>query len=372
MIGGKSRLDTAMWCLLAGAAALSSVRGKEPESCDTLAGITAQLLFTWLAATLIVMHAARPLRRPIVLLLALLLAVGIANLVELARWHDWIEHGAPAVQRRYMWLLMLAIGLVIFDRHFSAIRAAGLPDSAPADDVTVFAHSPLLPSSQILARERRRIIADMHDGLGAALVALLHHVQSGGASRAHLEQRIREALQEMRIAIDALGPGESDVGTVLGSLRYRLHDTLDASGIRVDWDVEDMPQPLLLSSPCVFDLQRILLEAITNILKHARARHLKLGAHDRAQSGIEIRIEDDGSGFDPQQCAGGLGLANMRLRAARIGATLDIRRRAGCGTVLRITLPRTPPAAHDDQACDGPCTAPDASPCFYSPGAQFP
>jgi signal transduction histidine kinase len=187
--------------------------------------------------------------------------------------------------------------------------------------------------------ERQRILADMHDGVGASLVGLLRHVQSGAADRASIERRVQEVLQEMRIAIDALQPRDGDLAAVLGALRYRLDDIIRASGVRVVWDVEELPEVSDLKPSTVFALQRIVLEAITNSLKHSGARLLRLSA--RACNGdVEVRIEDDGRGFDPEHAAAGLGLASMRSRARRIGARFAILSRPDSGTTVKLSLPR--------------------------------
>jgi signal transduction histidine kinase len=189
--------------------------------------------------------------------------------------------------------------------------------------------------------ERQRILADMHDGVGASLVGLLRHVQSGSADGASIERRVQEVLQEMRIAIDALQPRDGDLAAVLGALRYRLDDIIRSSGVRLVWEVEELPEVGELKPSTVFALQRIVLEAITNALKHSGAQCLRLSA--RACNGdIEVRIEDDGRGFDTSRHAAGLGLVNMRARAQRIGARLDIHAHSGAGTVVRLAIPRLP------------------------------
>jgi signal transduction histidine kinase len=189
--------------------------------------------------------------------------------------------------------------------------------------------------------ERQRILADMHDGVGASLVGLLRHVQSGSADPASIERRVQEVLREMRIAIDALQPRDGDLAAVLGALRYRLDDIIRSSGVRLQWEVEELPEVGELKPATVFALQRIVLEAITNALKHSGAQLLRLSA--RACNGeVEIRIEDDGRGFDTSRHAAGLGLVNMRARAQRIGARLDIHAHSGAGTVVRLAIPRLP------------------------------
>jgi hypothetical protein len=187
--------------------------------------------------------------------------------------------------------------------------------------------------------ERQRILADMHDGVGASLVGLLRHVQSGSADRTSIERRVQEVLQEMRIAIDALQPRDGDLAAVLGALRYRLDEIIRASGVRLVWEVEELPEVGNLKPSTVFALQRIVLEAITNALKHSGAKLLRLSA--RACNGeVEIRIEDDGRGFDTSQHARGFGLANMYSRAQRIGARIKILSHPGSGTTVKLSFPR--------------------------------
>lgn len=197
--------------------------------------------------------------------------------------------------------------------------------------------------------ERQRILADLHDGVGASLVGLLRHVQSGSADRASIERRVQEVLQEMRIAIDALQPRDGDLAAVLGALRYRLDDIIRSSGVRLVWEVEELPEVGGLKPSTVFALQRIVLEAITNALKHSGAQVLRLRA--RACNGeVEVHIEDDGHGFETSRHAAGLGLANMRARAQRIGARLRIYSHPGNGTIVRLSLPRASAGVAGSQA----------------------
>lgn len=351
------RFESAMWGLLAGGAPLLSLRGRDPYSYETLAGIAAYLIFSWLSAAAVLLQAPRPLRPAVVALLVLLTLVGLANLVDVMRWYDWIEAGAPAVRRYQMVLLLLATGIVLLDCHFSAISAAERTNieverrvAEKTREIEVRrAQSQEALRRRTLALERQRILADIHDGLGASLISLLRHVQSGQADREHIERRVREALREMRIAIDALQPHEENIGALLGNLRYRLHEMIQASGVRLVWNVDEIPAAVL-SPAMAFSLQRILLEAIANALKHSGASNLRLSARARCGPGAEITVEDDGCGFDLERCDAGLGLANMRTRAGRIGASLDIRSRPGAGTVLHIVIAGMPTAGNVSSA----------------------
>ena len=107
--------------------------------------------------------------------------------------------------------------------------------------------------------------------------------------------------------------------------------------------MDELPAVGELKPSAVFALQRMLLEAITNALKHSGAQQLRVTARAHGPD-VEIGIEDDGRGFDSSRCAAGLGLATMRARAQRIGARVRIQTAPGKGTDVRISIPRAVPA----------------------------
>ena len=114
-----------------------------------------------------------------------------------------------------------------------------------------------------------------------------------------------------------------------------------SSGVTLAWNVDELPEVAELTPTAVFCVQRILLEAITNTLKHARAQQLRVTARTCGPD-VEICIGDDGSGFDPSCHAAGRGLANMRARAQRIGARITIQSSRGSGTEVTVLFPRAP------------------------------
>ncbi len=197
---------------------------------------------------------------------------------------------------------------------------------------------------EALMRERERILADMHDGLGACLVGLLRHVQSAHAERSSIEQRVCEALQEMRNAIHALQRRDGDLAGVLGSLRHRIDDMIRGTGIQLVWDIDELPDVGEPDRSALFSIQRIVLEAVTNALKHSGAHHLRIAAR-KDHENVRICVEDDGAGFDPARRAAGLGLFNMNARAKSIGVKLELRSRPGTGTAVNLTVPLRSPVS---------------------------
>jgi signal transduction histidine kinase len=87
---------------------------------------------------------------------------------------------------------------------------------------------------------------------------------------------------------------------------------------------------------------RICQEALNNILKHAGASKVEIFLHQE-ENAIEVRIRDDGQGFDPEQIPSGhYGLSMMRERAEGVGAQLSITSQPSQGTELVIHWAQTP------------------------------
>lgn len=281
--------------------------------------------------------------------LGALLLFAVLVLSEAVRAFGYTDTTPRVVRTSFILFTILAIGAAIVEHYMEATRElqrlnAELERRLGEKSEEIKAtYSRVEEAKQewALMSERQRILADMHDGVGASLIGLLRHVQCGDADRASIEQRVQEALQEMRLAVDALQPREGDLAAVLGSLRYRLDDMIRSAGVTLAWEVDELPEVEELKPSAVFCVQRILLEAITNTLKHARAQRLRVSAR-ACGADVEIRVDDDGGGFDPSRHAAGLGLANMRARAQRIGARITIQSSPGSGTEVTLRFPRAP------------------------------
>ena len=299
--------------------------------------------------TAIIRHAPRTLALTRAAAAGALLLFAVLVLSEAARAFGYTDSTPRVLQAAFVLFTILAAGAAVVEHYMAATsellrlnselerRIAEKSEEIKA----TYARVEEAKREWAQVSERQRILADMHDGVGASLVGLLRHVQSGRMDRQSIEKRVQEVLQEMRIAIDALQPRDGDLAAVLGALRYRLDDIIRSSGVRLAWEVEELPPVAELKPSTVFALQRIVLEAITNALKHSGTKHLRLAA--RACNGeVEVCIQDDGRGFDTSRHVSGLGLANMRARALRIGARLRIQSHSGKGTVVKLYLPRAP------------------------------
>jgi signal transduction histidine kinase len=192
--------------------------------------------------------------------------------------------------------------------------------------------------AQLLSDERQRLMREMHDGLGSALMSSLVAVERGQMQPADIAQVLRECVDDLKLAIDSLEPVGDDLLVLLATLRYRLEPRLQAAGIGLSWQVESVPRLAWLNPGAALNIMRMMQEILTNTLKHARARSICIatqldGAH------VAIVTSDDGVGFDPGAPAdGGRGLKNLQRRAGDIGGEVHIVSGPG-GTRIQILLP---------------------------------
>jgi len=279
------------------------------------------------------------------LLAALVVAVAL-NAHDLAWWLGWIDYDSYQLAHFHIPLVLFAIGATIVERHFAAVDAVerakveleGRVAEKAREIEASYARIQQAENERALGRERQRIMADMHDGLGSTLVGLLGSVQSGKPSLEEVERRLLDALQELRLAVDSLEPMDGDLGVVLGNVRHRMRAAIEDSGVKFHWQVGELPHVSYLTPRAILAVQRIILEALTNALRHSQARAVTVSA--QAEGGwLRIQVADDGVGFNKPGASGGRGLDNLRRRAADLGGRLDIQSAQGAGASVILHLP---------------------------------
>jgi PAS domain S-box-containing protein len=199
----------------------------------------------------------------------------------------------------------------------------------------------------LLLLERERITREMHDGLGGQLVSTIAMLERGRSSPSEVIEALRRALDDMRIMIDSVDPASTDLATSLGKLRGRLEPLLRRNGIVLRWQVEDQLDLDEFPPELSLHLLRIIQEAVTNVILHAKASELSV--HIRAGDAVAdvrdavlfIEIQDDGRGFRPDAAGGGRGIRNMKSRAEALGAELRFDSGdSGTRVELRVPIPR--------------------------------
>jgi signal transduction histidine kinase len=194
-----------------------------------------------------------------------------------------------------------------------------------------------------LAEERQRLMRDMHDGVGGQLITALAALEGGKTAPSDVAQIVRECIDDLRLVIDSMEPIDDDLLALLGSLRYRLEPRLNAAGIRLVWQVRELPPLPYLTPRNVLHILRVLQEALTNVLKHAGATRITVTTEiDEAAGRALISVADNGHGFVPEVERGnrppGRGIGNMRRRAEAVGGSIAIDS-GPRGTRITLALP---------------------------------
>jgi signal transduction histidine kinase len=264
-----------------------------------------------------------------------------------------LPFGSPTLLNIATPLLVIALGAALIDRF---VRSLAEVEKANADlESRIHEREQLLKRNfdrlrdservKASAHERQRIMQDMHDGLGSQLLSSLMLVERGAMTNEQVAQILRESIDDMRLAIDALAADDSDLLSALGNMRFRMDPRLKAAGMELQWDARQLPEEVDIDSNAVLPVLRIVQEALTNAIKHSRARVVRvtLGVdHDGDSQWLSIRVTDNGRGLAAGTPSGGRGLLNMKSRAGRIGAFLKVESVPGAGTMILLRLPLDP------------------------------
>ena len=202
--------------------------------------------------------------------------------------------------------------------------------------------------------ERKRIARELHDELGQTLAALSLGLETAlqgipeamAAARAqlvHVRDLTMATLGQVHAWIQDLRPSVLDDLGLVPAIRSWAESRLGRLGVEVEVEAECKER---LPAELETALYRIIQEAISNIAKHARARHVTIRLYAGGES-IIAEVDDDGVGFDPQEfltpgeSMRGLGLMGMRERVTLVGGRLAVSSLPGRGTHIRIEVPWT-------------------------------
>lgn len=283
--------------------------------------------------------------------LAICVAVGLLQMAALCAWLWQAGGQAP------LWLRLFSLTLLVLTALLCAMGCLRMRRLL----LWRRRRSPR-PSREVQA-ERRRIAADLHDGVGGLLVNAMTLLEPHETRQRQAQELLEQALLDLRLLVDAMDAVEDALPVRLARLRHRLQPVLDRRGMHIHWSVADPQSDAALRGmpdlprglPCQ-QLLAITQEAVSNVLQHAQATTLwlvlepvepGLAQTDGARPGLhrelrwELRVEDDGCGLPTPaplalDATQGMGLAGMHRRAHAIGAALDLAPRAGGGTVVRV------------------------------------
>ena len=202
---------------------------------------------------------------------------------------------------------------------------------------------------QTQEEERKSISRELHDQLGQALLALLLMVQScskgdkvAPETLNHMERKITALIDDIHCLVQGMRPPILDDYGLDSALARLMAELSDYAGVSIDYQYTCPPGSGRLPGPIEVTLYRIAQEAITNVVRHAkadRASVVVLQQHDN----VVLLVEDHGCGFDPTsvriESGAHLGIVGMKERAALLGGSCTVESAPGTSTMVRIRIP---------------------------------
>ena len=246
-----------------------------------------------------------------------------------------------------------SVGVAHEKRNYFTAHHGDLALSVANQAAITMINAELYGNAQALAvlEERQRLARSLHDAVNQSLFSagLIAEVlprlwdrdqELARESLENLRRLTRGAMAEMRALLAELRPStltDSDLGDLLRLLGNALSGRIN---IPVDVTVT---QEFFLPAEVQIAFYRMCQEALFNIAKHAKASKVEINLKQEGAI-IEMRIRDDGQGFDPSQTfSGHYGLSMMRERAEAVGALFSVTSQPGHGTELTIHWTKTPP-----------------------------
>lgn len=198
-------------------------------------------------------------------------------------------------------------------------------------------------------QERARLARDLHDSVKQQIFAIQTSTAAAQERLSNDSSGAQQALAEVR---DAARDAASELDAMLAQLQAeplenvgfvealkKQCDALQArTGASVSLQVDDLPPNRVLPPGTQQELFRIAQEGLSNVARHARAKHVNISVQ-AVLGKLTLRIQDDGQGFDLNYADRRLGLANMRSRAEQLGGTFEIISKPDGGTSIVVVTP---------------------------------
>lgn len=210
--------------------------------------------------------------------------------------------------------------------------------------------------------ERAHLARELHDELGALLtaakldVARIRRMTRTAAPEiderlVHMSELLDQGIALKRRIIEDLRPSALSNLGLIPALEILTQEFAQRSGLQLSLELVNTAT----DDADRLALYRLVQEALTNVLRHARASQVRV-VLDEAEGWLQLSIRDDGQGFNPESVgAGHHGLLGMRYRIESLGGTLQLLSAPGGGTLVLARLPRRPePEPQDEPAASAP------------------
>jgi two-component system, NarL family, sensor histidine kinase UhpB len=309
----------------------------------------------------------------VLLVVAVLFAATAAAGLDLAVNDQRLRFGAIAISI----LLLLIVNMILLRRRFSPLETliARLEEIDPTQPTAQFviprtnveeverlaiAFRRLLKriederrrSGRLVLRaqeeERRRLARDLHDEVNQALTAILLRLQALSEEAPEplapqitaLKTLVNQAMEELLRLARQLRPASLDDLGLIAAIEGQLARFSEQTGIQTALHSEGTPESITEDQQTV--IYRVVQEALSNTAQHSGATYVDFELRVFPSHGVELRVRDNGKGFDALKGrdGDGIGLAGMAERARLVGGELTVTSSPGTGTRVRLYIPQ--------------------------------
>jgi signal transduction histidine kinase len=269
-----------------------------------------------------------------------------------------VEARTPSIKTESL----LAVPLQVEGTSIGALNVANKQGGFTEDDVRILGlladvaaiaieNARLREKAERLAivEERQWLARELHDSVTQAMYSVTLYAEAtrlallagkhdvAAENLDELQAMAREALFSIRLLVFELHPPILEGQGLAAALQIRLAAVETRAGLQSEMRVDgERRLPLSIEE----ELYRIALEALNNVVKHARARHVTVSLRFDDQR-VYLVISDDGMGYDAAVAkgSGGMGLRGMDERAQRINGKLEVLGALGKGTTVKVEVP---------------------------------
>lgn len=230
-------------------------------------------------------------------------------------------------------LLVAGIALLGVLAALALWRARRRMDTVRADLEQSYQARRALERAQAAADERERIFNDLHDDIGAKLLTLIYSARE--PAQADLA---RSVLQDLRDVVTRSRGTPGTLLDVLSDIQSESEQRLGSLSVALDWEQpDDLPDPAMDHSQALH-LYRIVREALTNALRHARPRRMRIRVRAQGRE-LLLDITDQGGTTGDVHVGGGRGTHSMQERAAELQGSIAWTPGTQGGTKVLLRFP---------------------------------